>query len=489
MMIRLLIVFLCASVFSFAKPKVDKYNSLAKDIEGLIVTKKLDNAQVGISIYSMDRNTTVYSLNSQQNFVPASTIKLLTTSAAVSYLGKNFTYNSKLYLDGNVEENGEFRGNLIIRGFGDPTLSLEFYKTESIIFDDWVSKLDSLGIKSIKGNIIGDDNYFDDTYYPSGWAWDDMKYSYSAQVGALNIFNNSITAKITSGDKRNEITKIKLVPNSDFVRIVNNVKTGSESGVNEVSFERDAVTNFFEFFGSMPFDPLKKDTISEEIAIDNPTLYFLSNFSDHLRHFNIRFKGALIDIDDWNETPVYFKINQVFDKQSVSLEEIIEFVNRKSNNLTAEILLKTIGKENGGDGSFSSGVKLVEKYIKNFYAEDDFNIVDGSGLSRLNYLSPNLMTNLLRYIYTSDYRSSIINSLAQPGKPGTLERRMKNSIAQNRVFAKTGSMNGVSNISGYVVSASGDTFVVNLFFNNFTAPQTEINNLQDLIIMRLASFE
>ena len=99
------------------------------------------------------------------------------------------------------------------------------------------------------------------------------------------------------------------------------------------------------------------------------------------------------------------------------------------------------------------------------------------------------MTNLLRYIYTSEYRSSIINSLAQPGKPGTLERRMKNYIAQNRVFAKTGSMNGISNISGYVVSASGDTFVVNLFFNNFTAPQTEINNLQDLIIMRLASFE
>ena len=397
--------------------------------------------------------------------------------------------NCKLYLDGNIEENGEFRGNLIFRGFGDPTLSLEFYKSESVIFDYWVSILDSLGIKSIKGNIIGDDNYFDDNYYPSGWAWDDMKYSYSAQIGSLSVFNNAVTAKITSADKRNEITNIELVPNTDFIRIVNNVRTGSESGVNEVSFERDAVTNFFEFFGSIPFDPLKKDTVSEEIAIDNPTLFFLNNFSNHLRHFNIRFKGALIDIDDWNETPVYFKISQVFEKQSVVLEDIIEIVNRNSNNFTAEVLLKTIGKENGGEGSFSSGVKLVEKFIKKFHEKDDFNLVDGSGLSRLNFVSPELMTNLLRYIHNSDLKSSIINSLAQPGKPGTLERRMKNSVAQNRVFAKTGSMNGVSNISGYVVSASGDTFVVNLFFNNFTLPQAEINNLQDLIIMRLASFK
>lgn len=488
-MIRILIVLLCFSTNVFSKVPTDKYQSLSKDIQSILDSKKVSDAHIGISIYSLDNNTNVFTLNPEQNFTPASIVKLLTTSAALHYLGKNFTYSNKLYLDGSVQKNGEFIGNLIIRGFGDPTISLEFYKSESIIFDDWVSKLDSLGIKSIKGNIIGDDNYFDDAYYPSGWAWDDMKYSYSAQVGALSIFNNSITAKITSADKKNEISRISLLPNSDYVRIVNNVKTSSESGINEVSYERDPVTNFFEFFGNIPFDPLKKDSVIEEIAIDNPTLYFLSNFSDHLRHFNIRFKGALIDIDDWNETPVYFKINQVFEKPSVPLEDIIEFVNRKSNNLTAEIILKTIGKEQGGDGSFSSGIKLVEKFITNFYEADDFHLADGSGLSRLNFVSPTLMTNLLRYMYKSDNKASIINSLAQPGKPGTLERRLKNSVAQNRVFAKTGSMNGVSTISGYVVSESGDTFVVNLFFNNFSAPPAEINNLQDLIIMRLASFE
>lgn len=488
-MIKLLIVFLCINSFLFGKIHPDKYNTLVKDIESLLASKKLEEAQIGINIFSIDNNQVIYSKNSEKNFLPASTLKLITTSAALEYLGKNFTYNNKLYLDGTIKKNGEFIGNLIIRGSGDPTLSLEFYKSENVIFDDWVSKLDSLGIKSIKGNIIGDDNYFDDDYYPNGWSWEDMKYSYSAQVGALSVFDNSITAKITSADRINEISNMTLVPNSDFVRIVNNVKTISESGINEVSFERDAVTNFFEFFGNVPFDPRKKDTVINEIAIDNPTLYFLNNFSDHLRHFNIRFKGALIDIDDWNETPVYFKINQVFDKPSVPLEDILEYVNRKSSNLTAEIILKTIGKENGGDGSFSAGIKIVEKFITNFYQNNDYNIADGSGLSRLNFVSPNLMTNLLRYMYKSDYKASIINSLAQPGRPGTLERRMKNSIAQNRVFAKTGSMNGVSNIAGYVVTEGGETLTFVLYFNNFTLPQADINNLQDLIIMRLASFE
>lgn len=488
-MIKILIVFLCINSFLFGKIHPDKYNTLVKDIESLLATKKLDEAQIGINISSIDNNQVIYSKNPEKNFLPASTLKLVTTSAALEYLGKNFTYNNKLYLDGTVKKNGEFIGNLIIRGSGDPTLSLEFYKSENVIFDDWVAKLDSLGIKSIKGNIIGDDNYFDDTYYPNGWSWEDMKYSYSAQVGALSVFDNSITAKITSADKVNEISNMILVPNSDFVRIVNNVKTIPESGISEVSFERDAVTNFFEFFGNVPFDPRKKDTVVNEIAIDNPTLYFLNNFSDHLRHFNIRFKGALIDIDDWNETPVYFKINLVFDKPSVPLDDIIEYVNRKSSNLTAEIILKTMGKENGGDGSFQSGINLLEKFISKFYSNNDYNIADGSGLSRLDFVSPNLMTNLLKYMYKSDNKASIINSLAQPGKPGTLERRLKNSIAQNRVFAKTGSMNGVSNIAGYVFTEGGETFTFVLYFNNFTLPQAEINNLQDLIIMRLASFQ
>lgn len=487
-MFKLLVFFVCLSSLIFGKSNPKEYQRLAKDIEVLLATKNLDETQVGIKIFSIDNNDVVFSRNAEKNFVPASTLKLITTSTALAYLGKDFTYNNKLYLDGVIKDNGEFVGNIIIRGSGDPTLSLEFYKSENLIFDDWVSKLDSLGIKSIKGNIIGDDNYFDDEYYPSGWAWEDMKYSYSAQVGSLTVFDNSITVKLTSADKINEMAKISLSPNSDFVRIVNNVKTVSEASTKEVSFEREAITNFFEFFGTVPYDPQKKDTVVNEIAIDNPTLYYLSNFSDHLHHFNIRFRGALIDIDDWNETPVYFRINQVFDKPSKPLIDILEYVNRKSNNLTAEIILKTIGKEYGGVGSFLSGIKLEKKFISNFYENNDYNIVDGSGLSRLNFISPNLMTNLLIYMYKSDFKAAIINSLAQPGKPGTLERRMRNSVAQNRVFAKTGSMNGISNIVGYVVTESGETFTFALYFNNFNLPPTEINNLQDLIIMRLASF-
>ena len=461
---------------------------LQRDIENLLANEKLNNAHIGIDIFSIDKDKNVYSLNENKNFVPASTIKLLTTGAALHYLGSDFVYSNQVYLDGNIKDNGEFIGNIIIRGSGDPTLSLDFYNNEKVIFDKIVSKLDSLGIKSIKGNVIGDDNYFDDEYYPSGWAWDDMKYSYSSQVGALNIYDNSIQVNITSSEKRNETANLSLVPNSDFVRIVNNIIASSDSEYNEISFERDPITNFFEFYGTIPFDPLRRDTVKEKIAVDNPTLYYLSNFSDHLRHFNIRFKGALIDIDDWNETPVYFKIKDKITKLSPPLADILEVVNRKSNNLAAEIILKTIGKEAAGDGSFDSGVSLVEKFIQKFYEKTDFNLVDGSGLSRLNFISPKVITQLLKYMYNTDERAIFINSLAQPGQEGTLKRRMKNTTAQNRIFAKTGSMNGVSNIAAYIISESGETFIASLFFNNFTMTQAEINNLQDLIIMRLASY-
>lgn len=483
----ILIIYFCCFSFLYSKDKSSDYDLLQRDIENLLANEKLNNAHIGVDIFSIDKDKTIYSLNEYKNFVPASTIKLLTTGAALHYLGSDFVYSNQVYLDGNIKDNGEFIGNIIIRGSGDPTLSLDYYDNEKVIFDKIVSKLDSLGIKSIKGNIIGDDNYFDDEYYPSGWAWDDMKYSYSSQVGALNIYDNSIQVNITSSEKRNETANLNLIPNSDFVRIVNNVIASSESEYNEISFERDPITNFFEFFGTIPFDPLRRDTVKEEIAVDNPTLYYLSNFSDHLRHFNIRFKGALIDIDDWNETPVYFKIKDKITKLSPPLADILEVVNRKSNNLTAEVILKTIGKEAAGDGSFDSGVRLVEKFIQKFYERTDFNIVDGSGLSRLNFISPEVITQLLKYMYNTDDRAIFINSLAQPGQEGTLKRRMKNTTAQNRIFAKTGSMNGVSNIAAYIISERGETFIASLFFNNFTMTQAEINNLQDLIIMRLAS--
>jgi len=486
-MIRILILILCCFSFVSAKDNLNEYKTLNKDIETLLNNPKLNNAHVGASIYSIDKEKYVYNLNEEKNFVPASTIKLLTSAAALHYLGSDFVYSNQIYLDGEIKESGEFIGNIIIRGSGDPTLSLDYYNNEKVIFDRVVSKLDSMGIKSIKGNIIGDDNYFDDEPYPSGWAWDDMKYSYSSQVGALNIFDNSISVNINSSDKKNETANISLVPNSDYARIVNNIIASSESEYNEVSFVRDPITNFFEFFGTIPFDPLKKDTVKEHIAIDNPTLFYLSNFSDHLRHFNIRFKGALIDIDDWNETPVYFKIKEKIQKISPPLGDILEVINRKSNNLSAEVVLKTIGKEAAGDGSFDSGVRLVEKFIQKFYDRTDFNLVDGSGLSRLNYISPSVITNLLKYMHESDDRAIFLNSLAQPGQDGTLKRRMKNTTAQNRIFAKTGSMTGVSNIVAYIVSESGETFIASLFFNNYTMTQAEINNLQDLIIMRLAS--
>ncbi len=488
-MIRILILILCCCSFVNAKDNLNEYKTLKKDIETLLNTPKLSNAHIGASIYSIDKEKYIYNLNEEKNFVPASTIKLLTSAAALYYLGSDFVYSNQIYLDGEIKESGEFIGNIIIRGSGDPTLSLDYYNNEKVIFDRVVSKLDSMGIKSIKGNIIGDDNYFDDEPYPSGWAWDDMKYSYSSQVGALNIFDNSILVNINSSDKKNETANISLVPNSDYARIVNNIIASTESEYNEVSFVRDPITNFFEFFGTIPFDPLKKDTVKEHIAIDNPTLFYLSNFSDHLRHFNIRFKGALIDIDDWNETPVYFKIKEKIQKISPPLGDILEVINRKSNNLSAEVVLKTIGKEAAGDGSFDSGVRLVEKFIQKFYDRTDFNVVDGSGLSRLNYISPSVLTNLLKFMHESDDRAIFLNSLAQPGHEGTLKRRMRNTTAQNRIFAKTGSMTGVSNIVAYIVSESGETFIASLFFNNFTMTKAEINNLQDLIIMRLASFK
>src|SRR6056300_125433 len=132
-MIRILIIFFCCSSLLFSKDKLGEYDLLKKDIENLITNKKLNDAHVGIKIYSVDKERDIFNLNEFKNFVPASTVKLLTTAASLEYLGEGFVYSNKVYLDGKIKENGEFIGNIIIRGSGDPTLSLDYYDNEKVI--------------------------------------------------------------------------------------------------------------------------------------------------------------------------------------------------------------------------------------------------------------------------------------------------------------------------------------------------------------------
>lgn len=467
----------------------NKYFELQQDIQTLISAPDFSNAFIGISVQSLNTGEYLYKYNADKNFIPASNLKLLTTATALNYLGSDFKYSTKIYLDGELHQNGEFEGNIIIRASGDPTLSKFFHDEPLNIIDHWAKILDSLGIRSIQGNLIGDDRYFDDRYYGTGWAWDDMLFPFSAQVNALSFNDNKLDFFVFQGDSTGETTDISIYPENSYIRIINNVKTGSENDLTDISVIREFGTNLLELKGVIAYDSTNKNFEKISATIDNPTLFFLNIFREKLESNQIRFRGALLDIDDINFKPDYRQLDPVIEYVSPSLEEIINIINKSSHNLAAEMLLKTIGKESTGIGGFEEGIEQVNKFLAdNGINTSAIEIYDGSGLSRLNLISPNYIVTLLSVMHRSKYKYIYKYSLARPGEFGTLERRLRNTLAEKNVAAKTGSMNNVSTISGYVTTRDNEELAFSIMIQSYTVPRSMTHNLQDLILMRLSSF-
>lgn len=470
-------------------PIINKLSELRNDIEALINNPDLSNAFIGICVQDIETGEYIFRLNDDKNFVPASTVKIITTLAALEYFGKDFKYQTNMYIDGQLHPNGEFIGDVIIRGSGDPTISKSFYAEPLLIIDSFTKKLDSLGIKTITGNFVADDTYLDLINYGPGWSWDDFMYPFSSPISAFAFNDNTISISIFPGDSINNISKFSVYPENNLVRVLNYVTTTSADKFTEISANREIKTNFIELFGRIAHDSTKKTSSTFNLAIDNPTMYFMDLFRNSLARQRIRLNGSFISLGQSNRRINYTALTPVFTHVSPPLHEIIKVINSESHNLCAEMLLKTLAKENLGIGSFDNGALYLSNFLKSIGIQtENLRIVDGSGLSRFNLFSPRNFVTLLNYAYRSNVRDIFLSSLAEPGEEGTLKRRMKRSRAENNVKAKTGSMNNVSSICGYVQTRDNDNFAFAILMQNFTSPMTTTHNLQDLILMRLASF-
>lgn len=463
---------------------------LQTDIDALLKSRDVTNAHIGISVISAETGESVYRENHQKNFIPASTLKLFTTAAALDFLGKDFSYCTRLYLDGIVQKSGEFHGNVIIRGAGDPTWSSSFNVNPTDIFEAWAQKLDSLGITSIKGNIIGDDSYFEGSVYAPGWMWDDMTFPYSAQISAISSGDNKIDITVMPGAIAGDAAKITVKNDHKFVRIINSIITVSGTDIPDITTVRQPNSNVIELRGRMPIAGKgDRDPYTVSVTIDNPTQFTINQFKNILEDHGIKIRGAVLDIDDWNERINYTVMQPVAQHFSPTILSIINVINRQSHNLCAESLLKTLGKETSGVGSFEKGVEYVKKFLmKNGISTDDMTMVDGSGLSRLNLCTPHQLTQLLWLMNRGECRQEFASSLASPGESGTMRTRVLGTLAEKRLRAKTGSMNNVSTLAGYVTTRDNETLCFAIMMNNFTVQESIARNLQDLITMRLASF-
>lgn len=460
---------------------------LQKELEDIFNDPNFSNAEWGVVIQSLETGEFLYKRNENKSFMPASNLKLFTTATALCNLGPNYKYNTKLLTNGNIENN-VLKGDLIIKASGDPTFPKK-NRTDSLhtLFSQWIDSLKAAGIKEITGDIIGDDNCFDDQGLGVGWSWDDETYFFSAHTSGLCYNDNCIDLSVSPGEYVGSTAKILLNPNTKYVTIKNNIRTVPPDSLTNIDYFRKSGTNIINAFGTIS---LNGSTRVESISIDNPTLYAATVFKEMLDNSGIIVKGEAKDIDDVKPKKEFTTIYQTLNSTvSTPLSEIIKIINKKSHNLYAEQVLKTLGKELSGYGSASKSIEIEKRFLSNIGIDPDkIMIVDGSGLSRLNLVTPMQVVTLLGYMYRHKYWKEFYNSLPIAGIDGTLENRMKNTKATNNVRAKTGYVNYVRSLSGYVTSKDGEMFVFSMIVNHYTVPTSLANNIQDLVCIRLANF-
>ncbi|MDP1677868.1 MAG: D-alanyl-D-alanine carboxypeptidase/D-alanyl-D-alanine-endopeptidase [Bacteroidota bacterium] len=445
------------------------------------------NAHWGVLIKSLKTGETIYARNEKKMFMPASNMKLFTSSSAMVALGPNYRYTTRLVTNGEVE-NGILNGDLIMVGSGDPTISGRFDSGKvTITFEQWADSLKAIGIQQIKGNIIGDDNCFDDEYYGAGWSADYETDYYAAQISGLSFNDNCVDIRIAPSGTIADICSLTVSPNTRYVNIINLTSTVAESdSVNDIYFERKRGTNNIFVHGKMS---IGKKPFIESVTVENPTVYTVMALKEVLESKGISVLGTVVDADDFADTIRYDNSKQLASFTSLPYSEIIKTINKPSQNFYTEQVFRTIGKERFGIGSMDNG-RAVAFPILSLWGVDTVRLryADGSGLSRQDLITPNDIVSILSGMSKENSFLPFYESLPIAGIDGTIKNRMKGTTAQGNVHAKTGSIGYVRSLSGYVTSSDGEQFVFSMIANHYTVPIKWAEKIQDAVCVMLADF-
>lgn len=456
------------------------------EIDDIFNDQSFRNAHWGVVIQSLKTGEYFYKRNEDKFFIPASNLKLFTTAAGLIILGPSYKFSTNIWTNG-YKSGSTLVGDLIIQGRGDPTISGRFYNNDlNYVFDTWIDSLLEKGITKIKGNIVGDDNLFDEIGLGEGWAWDYETDWYAAQSSALSFNDNCIDLTIKYDSK---LDSILVIPKPDLrsIVILNNLKPAGEGEPARVNVVRERGTNVINVYGKFR---KSADSLVTYSTVKNPTLLLIMAFKNRLESRGIRVNGYTVDIDDYEKNLNYANNKLLFTSYSNELSEIIKVINKNSQNFFAEQLLKTIGLEVYGLGSATNGILAAkDAFSETGLNPDNIEMFDGSGLSSLNMVTPRQVVELLKYMYSDQTLYPFFyNSLPIAGVDGTLGKRMRNTSAENVVRAKTGWISHVRSLSGYALTADNEPIAFSIIANNFNVPVKLAENIQDLVCLRITNF-
>jgi serine-type D-Ala-D-Ala carboxypeptidase/endopeptidase (penicillin-binding protein 4) len=415
--------------------------------------------------------------------MPGSTMKVVTLAAAAELLGWDHRFETRIVTTAPLD-NGVLRGDLVVVGGGDPSIS-ERSDVPGVL-TALARHVRDAGITRIEGGIIGDDDLFEDQGLGAGWTLDNMPYGYSAPVTALEYNEGAVDLVIRAGAVDRDPVAIQIRPEGSGLVVDNRLVTVAESGTGRLTLRRLPGSKRVIVEGQIP---AKAAPFARTASVDNPTAFFVSAFRGALNAEGIQVAGDAADIDDFPEKPDMSGARTLATHTSMPLRELAAAMMKVSQNQYAETLLRHLGGTGAMGATGATGAQQVRTLLKSWgIADDSYVIADGSGLSRYNYVSSDMLVRLLAHMREDPKHAAVFPStLPVAGRDGPLSRRLAGTPAEGRVRAKTGTVDNVRAIAGYVHAMNGETLIFSIIANNFTAPASIIDTAADRALVRLAT--
>ena len=461
----------CCSVKkqSFATKKAAvKFATRADDLLGTAPTNK---GEWGLLIADAESGETLYERNADKYFVPASNMKLFTSALALAKLGPEYRFHTTLETSGTISSDGVLSGDLTLVGRGDPNLSNRKFPFElKEEFDgppqkalvELADALVAKGVKAISGDVIGDDSYFPRERYPNGWEIDDMVWEYGAAISAIVVDDNTVTLTLTPGEQAGNPVQAAVAPATPDFTVENDVTTSAPEVKSDLTLTREPGSNLVVVKGTLPARSTPRKLV---LAIEEPAQHAAAILKRLLEERGIKIAGMARTRHDHAEPTGDPTI--LADHVSVPLGDAVKLINKISQNLHTEMLLRTVARQNGMWATTDDLMKPpADFYATAGIALADVIQTDASGLSRHDMVTPRAIVTLLSFSQKQSWFGPYYASLPVAGADGTLEDRMKNTPAAGRIHAKTGSVEHVRTLSGFAETPGGRRLIFSFLSNN-----------------------
>ena len=471
--------------------------SLPESIERLIASSPATRTAFwGIEIVDLASGKTLYHQNADHYFVPASNTKLFTTALALTRLGPDFTFQTRVIADQPPDAGGRIQGDLRLVGGGDPNLSARAisYRPGPITgnplaaLEELADQVAARGVKRIEGDIVGDDTWYVWQPYATGWAVEDPLSDDGAPVSALTVNDNTFTLNVRPGGGVGDLAVLALDPPVEYYGIDNRIRTVAAGGTRRIQVDRVPGSTELRVWGAIPLRDHGEDLL---LGIEDPARYAAKALRELLERRGITVAGSadarhlyahdLADLMQGPATPPDAGTELARHTSAPFLEDL-RITDKVSQNLHAELALRAVARARRNVGSFEAGREEMRAFLGEVGVDAGaYTLFDGSGLSRLDLVTPAAVVKLLRYMYGSPARANWISLLPVGGQDGTLGTRFVDGPGAGRIHAKTGSLSHVSALSGYAERRGGRWVGFSVLVNNYNGSASDIRGVMDRI--------